>query len=229
MHCYTKPFRDGMAITHAAHNTLLAVTMLALLLTAGCEQSQNNAAAQIEITGLALTQDDALGLVAGIDMQLGRQAQEALQSGIPIVITVDLRLARRYRFFAREINTRSFHWELNYLPLSERYTLQHALSGDISSYPRLRMLLADLRQSVAYPWPADAQQQQALSNGRHQLQLRVRLNRLRLPAPLRLPALISSQWRLQDGWNTVLIIADKAVASTGSGRGDIARGHLHAF
>jgi len=219
-----------MSIIHVMLKALLAAAVLTLLLTGGgCKQAQNNAAAQIEITGLALTQDDFLGLVAGIDMQLGRQAQEALQSGIPIVITVDLRLARRYRFFAREINTRSFHWELNYLPLSERYTMQHPVSGQISSYPRLRMLLDDLRQPVAYAWPADARQQQALSNGQHQLQMRVRLNRLRLPAPLRLPALISSQWRLQDGWKTVLISADKAVATTGSGRGDIARGHLHAF
>ena len=194
----------------------LAAAALALLLPwllSACNGPAADDGAQIRVLEPKLLQNGELALAAGIDMRLGDEVLEALHSGIPIVISVDLRLGRRYRYFAREIDTRSQHWVLNYLPLSERYTLEHAVSGDINSYPRLRTLLADLRQPVRYPWTQQANRSAAWTDGRHQLQVRVRLNRLRLPAPLRLPALISSQWRLQDGWHTLWITASNNPAA----------------
>lgn len=203
--------------------------LLACLLLTACTQSGTDSGAHIRVTDPVLIDNGSLQLAAGIDLRLGDEVREALQSGIAIVISVDLRLGMRYRYFAREIDTHSYHWVLNYLPLSERYTLQHAVSGNISSYPRLRMLLDELRQQLAYPWPVDANQPAALSDGRHQLQVRARLNRLRLPAPLRLPALISSQWRLRDGWHTLLIqAADKPEATAWQGWTVHRQGHHHA-
>jgi len=209
---------------------------LALLLThcllSGCAKPAADVDARIGVSDPKLMQNRGLQLAAGIDLRLSSEVLEALQSGIPIVISVDLRLGRRYRYFAREINTRSYHWIINYLPLSERYTLAHAVTGEVSSYPRLRMLLTDMRQPLAYPWAQeeaqDAAQQPAWSDGRHQLQVRVRLNRLRLPAPLRLPALISSQWRLQDGWHTLLIPGTELPA-TAAGWTHTPQGLIHAF
>ncbi|MDA3933814.1 MAG: DUF4390 domain-containing protein [Gammaproteobacteria bacterium] len=188
--------------------SILVPGLLALVLLSCDKPSANSASGNtpsINLRELSIEQSASTKMRAAIDLRLGSEVTEALRSGIPITITVDLRLGLRYRYFAREINTRSFHWVLSYLPLSERYTLKHALSGDISSFPRLNMLLDSLHEQVAYPWQGASD---ALNDGQHQLQIRVRLNRLRLPAPLRLPAMISRQWRLQDGWRTLLIPAD---------------------
>ncbi len=201
-----RPSRRAMSI--------LVPGLLALALLS-CDRpsanSGNDSTSGINLRELAIEQAATVQMRAAIDLRLGSGVTEALRSGIPITITVDLRLGLRYRYFAREINTHSFHWELSYLPLSERYTLKHALSGDISSFPRLNMLLDSLREPVAYPWQGAPD---GLNDGQHQLQIRARLNRLRLPAPLRLPAMLSRQWRLQDGWRTLLIPADDVANAT---------------
>jgi len=179
----------------------LGFLALASLLTA-CSSEPDPTNGHLYIKNLAINWQQQLHIQSGLELGLSDANIAALESGIPLTITVDLRLGRRYQGWAREVRTQSFHWRIRYLPLSEHFTLENPIAKTTEIYPRLRTLLTSLRIPSWYPVNITAVD---VTDNRYQIQIRARLNRLELPAPLRLPALFSSQWRLSDSWRTLLV------------------------
>ncbi len=173
-----------------------------LLLMSGCTSAPETANGHLAVKNLALSWRQQLFVQAGLELGLSDATITALESGVPITISVDLRLGRRYSGWARELRTQSFHWRIRYLPLSEHYALENPITNATETYPRLRTLLTALRVPIWYTTQVESHE---ISDSHYQMQVRTRLNRLQLPPPLRLPAMFSSEWRLSDRWHTLLI------------------------
>lgn len=184
-----------------------------LLLVAGCGQSPQEAEGHLSVRNLGLAWQQGLYVQTGLELGLSQATIDALESGVPLTISVDLRLGRRYQGWARELRTHSYHWRIRYLPLSEHYALENPLTNNTETYPRLRTLLTAMRLPSWYPARVEASE---IGDNEYQMQIRARLNRLQLPAPLRLPALFSPQWRLNDRWHTLLIPEPNGMAEEGS-------------
>lgn len=184
---------------------LCSLLLTLLLLATGCGPSTSEVAnGHLTVRNVNLGWQQHLYVQAGLELGLSNANIEALQSGVPLTISIDFRLGRRYQGWARELRTESFHWHIRYLPLSEHYALENPITNTTETYPRLRTLLTALRLPSWYPTQVENID---IGDNDYQMQIRARLNRLQLPAPLRLPAMFSSQWRLHDNWQTLIIPA----------------------
>lgn len=135
-------------------------------------------------------------LVVHQQVTLSREAREALEHGVPLVIRIDGLLKP-----PRGAQTGTVHLQrcfvIRHLPLSGHYQLA---GGDDDrpprTYPRLRHALAGLAEIelILPPGPA--------SRGAWEAQARTRLVKRELPAPMRLPAWFSPRWRHDSGWLT---------------------------
>lgn len=122
---------------------------------------------------------------------LPRRLREGLQRGVVLSWRLDL-----YRLGGG----RESHWrELRYSPLSRQYQMHEPGSGYSRGYPSRAAALAALER-----WP--------LPPGSAVHSARVRLDTTRLPAPLVLPALFDSDWRLDSG---IASLADVLSAESG--------------
>ena len=128
------------------------------------------------------------------DLKLSREATEAIEHGVPVTLTVELELrdARDLTLLADDQR----HYVIRYLPLSEHFQLSGRLGDETENYPRLRHALAalsglDLEFSTG-----------PLAPGPYELRARITLDNRYLPAPMRLPALLSEGWRHRSEWTT---------------------------
>jgi hypothetical protein len=81
--------------------------------------------------------------------------------------------------------------QLRFLPLAQQYQIVDLDNGGVRNFPRRAQLLAALDR-VRLALPAEWATLQAGTP----VELRVGLEVDALPAPLRLPALLSRQWRI---------------------------------
>lgn len=127
-------------------------------------------------------------------LQLSREASEALAHGVPLTITLDLELrdAGNLTLLAAQEE----HFTVRYLPLSRHYQLSGPEADEVHTFPRLRHALAEIGDT-----PLEFRTG-ALAPGTYEFRIRIRLNNGRMPAPMRLPALLSAQWRHDSEWST---------------------------
>lgn len=127
-------------------------------------------------------------------LQLSREAADALEHGVPLTITIDLELrdARTLTLLAGQER----HFTIRFLPLSQHFELTGPGLERPHTFPRLRHALADLAQLRL------RLETGALAPGLYEFRTRVRLDNGRLPAPMRLPALMSAQWHHDSEWST---------------------------
>ncbi|MDX1697988.1 MAG: DUF4390 domain-containing protein [Thiohalobacterales bacterium] len=130
----------------------------------------------------------------GQELILSREAIEAIQHGVPLTLTLELELrdARDLTLLADDQR----HFVIHYLPLSEHFQLSGLPDEAVESFPRLRHVLAAL-SGLDLDF-----QTGPLAPGSYELRARMRLDSRRLPAPMRLPALLSAGWRHQSEWTT---------------------------
>jgi len=128
------------------------------------------------------------------DLELSQQAREAIEHGVTLTIRLEMELRNDKKMILARHDVRRF--QLSYLPLSERYQLSEETSGDLRAFPRLRHLLAAINNlNIQLPTGT-------LASGNYELRARVSLDESRLPAPMQLPAWLSSQWRHDSEWST---------------------------
>jgi hypothetical protein len=127
-------------------------------------------------------------------LALSRDAVEAIEHGVPLTMTLDLELRDSHdlSLLASEVR----HYVIQYLPLSEHFTLTREDNGEVSNFPRLRHALAALSRLDL------VMKTGALAPGEYEIRARMRLDNERLPAPMRLPALLASGWQHQSEWST---------------------------
>jgi hypothetical protein len=127
-------------------------------------------------------------------LQLSPQARDALEHGVDLTIRFDMDLREGGSMIRRATDSRRY--VISYLPLSRRYELRGPQGTRPQTFPRLRHLLSELDRVnlVLATGP--------LTAGEYELRVRVRMDKQRLPAPMRLPALLSAQWRHDSEWST---------------------------
>ncbi|MHB8453288.1 MAG: DUF4390 domain-containing protein [Acidiferrobacterales bacterium] len=147
---------------------------------------------------------DSLGFSAQLDLNLSKKAEEALNTGIPLDVVIDIALLQH----------RSILWDRTIATWDLRRTLQfHALSGQYivggagisaDSYDNF----ASLDNALGYLGEIDElrlplyDKDMPASGGEYHVRLRVYLDINSLPSPLRPVAYTSPAWHLSSGWTT---------------------------
>jgi hypothetical protein len=165
-----------------------ASAVIALVLVAACAASSG---AGLQVRGARIAQGV---LTAQLDWQPSSEVLDALDHGIALDFVIDVRAQAAPRLGWRTTLARAQrHVELRYFPLSRRYQLRDLDRNETRSYAARSLLLAaleELRLDLPGDWPR---------GGVDSYALQVELDRDRLPAALRLPALLQRQWHVASG------------------------------
>ena len=164
-----------------------------LILLAGCGQ-QDAVDYGFATENVSITPSyQALNIRLQQELRLSQQAQEALEHGVTLIIMLELELHNDNNMMV--VRQENRHFQLRYLPLSERYQLLEEETDDLRAFSRLRHLLASIDdlnvQMTTGP----------LLPGDYELRTRIHLDESRLPTPMQLPAWFSPQWRHDSEWS----------------------------
>jgi len=137
-------------------------------------------------------------LDARLQLVLSSEALEALSSGVPLTIELQLEVIRMRRFVWDDAEAKlALRYELEYRPLSQRYLVRNLNSGDQDSFATLYSALNNLGRVQGLPVIDDA----LLEYGKdYRIRLRAMLNTQQYPAPLRLLFFWRDDWQLQSEW-----------------------------
>jgi hypothetical protein len=181
------PLRAGIAV------------LACLVLGAGLAQDKLDRPGYFEVR----TADTRLAggvhtLDARLQLVLSSEALNALSSGVPLRIELQLEVIRVRRFVwddaAAEL---AIVHELEYRPLSQRYIVRNLNSGDQDSFATLYSALNSLGRIQGLPVIDDALLE---ADAAYRIRLRVLLNTRQYPAPLRLLFFWRDQWQLESEW-----------------------------
>jgi hypothetical protein len=163
----------------------------AMLLSAGCSGQADSG--RFEVTQVEPSwASGRFHVISEQRLTLSSEARNALIHGVPL--TVELELLLRDASEKTRVANNTSSYEIRYLPLSEHYQL--ALPGErkLMTFPRLRHVLAELsRIDISF-------ETGSLPAGEYELLARIRLDKKKMPPPMRLPALLSSEWRHESEW-----------------------------
>ena len=185
--------RRGLAV--------LAVVMLGLCL-AGLSLAQD----QIRRTGYFEVRSATTDLVDGVhqlnarlQLVLSSEALDALASGVPLTIELEIDIIKVRRFVWDDVDAElAVRYELEYRPLSQRYIVRSLNSGDQDSFATLYSALNNLGRVQGLPVIDDA----LLEPGRdYRIRVRALLNTQQYPAPLRLLFFWRDEWQLASEWS----------------------------
>lgn len=157
----------------------------------GC--THNAEAPRAQILDARLVGETVPVLEAELDLRFSPQMLEAMDRGIPLALV--------FHLSGREGKTRlrsERRLQLRYLALARRYEALDLDTGNARIFPSRTQLLAALDQ-VRLPLDAEwsALRRAGTSAGRRgRIALTLELDQGALPGPLRLPALVSADWRL---------------------------------
>ncbi len=178
-------------------SALVSLLLLPLSSHAELNQVELNHGFIVESAELS-SNGDKYTLNADIQFHFSKEALKALEHGIALQIDIEVQAKQTRKWlWDKNIRKKIFSQRLEHQPLSDQYlvtdlntgikhnfhSFHHALEfmGSINDYPFLE--LTSLEQGKTYT---------AL--------VRASLNTESLPAPLRLSAYISSDWRLSSPW-----------------------------
>ena len=181
-------------------NTLLGLLVLGYTGTAGAEDAPKPLERFIVEHADSRLVEGVYVLDARISYHFNPDVMEALESGVPLTIELEIEIMR----------PREWLWDETFTTLKQRYRLQyHALTQ--------QYLLKNLNSDIQYNFPTRQGSLEALGEiydlplldnrlldaGVHYTaRLRADLDIESLPGPLRLVAYLSPQWRVQSEWYT---------------------------
>ncbi len=137
-------------------------------------------------------------LDARLQLVLSSEALDALSSGVPLVIELQLQVIQNRRWWWDDSEADlTVRFELEYRPLSQRYLVRNINSGDQESFATLYSALNYLGRVQGLPVIDDALLE---PDQRYRVRLRAMLQTQQYPAPLRLLLFWRSEWQLQSEW-----------------------------
>lgn len=137
-------------------------------------------------------------LDARLQLVLSSEALEALNSGVPLTIELQMQVIRVRRFYMDALDAElAVRFELEYRPLSQRYIVRNINSGHQDSFATLYSALNNLGRITDLPIIDDAL---LAPNRPYRIRVRAMLQTQQYPAPLRLLFFWRSQWQLQSEW-----------------------------
>jgi len=137
-------------------------------------------------------------LDARLQLILSAEALEALNSGVPLTIELNLEVIRIRALWLDDVEAAlTVTYELEYRPLSQRYVLRNLNSGDQDSFSTLYSALNNLGRIQGLPVIDDALLD---PDSAYRMRLRALLSTRQYPAPLRILFFWRSQWQLTSDW-----------------------------
>jgi hypothetical protein len=138
-------------------------------------------------------------LDARLQLVLSSEALDALSSGVPLTIELQLQIIRVRRFYLDDVAAElAVRYELEYRPLSQRYIVRNLNSGDQDSFATLYSALNNLGRVQGLPVIDNSLLE---ADKPYRIRLRAMLNTQQYPAPLRLLFFWRDQWQLQSEWS----------------------------
>jgi len=175
------------------------VMLAGLVMQPGLAQDGLERAGYFEVRSASTRQVGGVHtLDARLQLVLSSEALEALSSGVPLTIDLQLEVIRVRRFVWDDAEAElALRYELEYRPLSQRYLVRNLNSGDQDSFATLYSALNNLGRVQGLPVIDDA----LLEYGKdYRIRLRAMINTQQYPAPLRLLFFWRDEWQLQSEW-----------------------------
>lgn len=175
------------------------VVLAGLVMQPGLAQDGLERAGYFEVRSASTRQVGGVHtLDARLQLVLSSEALEALSSGVPLTIELQLEVIRTRRFVWDDSEAElALRYELEYRPLSQRYLVRNLNSGNQDSFATLYSALNNLGRVQGLPVIDDA----LLEYGKnYRIRLRAMLNTQQYPAPLRLLFFWRDEWQLQSEW-----------------------------
>ncbi len=192
------PANSGQSLKRRATVALLAM-LVVLSGAAGFAQDDVEREGYFEVRSASTALADGVHLLdSRLQLVLSSEALEALNSGVPLTIELQLQVIRVRRFYMDALDAElAVRFELEFRPLSQRYIVRNLNSGDQDSFATLYSALNNLGRVQALPVIDDA----LLTPGRaYRVRARAMLQTKQYSAPLRLLFFWRSQWQLQSEW-----------------------------
>ena len=148
--------------------------------------------ASTEVVGDVHTLDARLQLV------LSSEALQALESGVTLLIELQLQVIRVRRLIMDAVEAElAVRYELEYRPVSQRYIVRNLNSGAQDSFATLYSALNSLGRVQGLPVIDDEVLDE---DAEYRVRLRAMLNTERYPAALRILFFWRGEWQLQSEW-----------------------------
>ena len=139
-------------------------------------------------------------LDANLDLKFSDDALEALRSGVPLIILINIEVLKdRNWWWDKTIAELEQGYLLLYHALSEKYIIHNLNSGSQKNFISLNAALSSLSYIKNFPL---IDKNLLIDNDQYYARLRIYLDIESLPAPMRPIAYISSQWQLESDWFT---------------------------
>ncbi len=142
--------------------------------------------------------DGVYRLDSRLQLVLSSEALEALNSGVPLTIELQMQFVRVRRLYLDAVDAElAVRFELEYRPLSQRYIVRNLNSGDQASFATLFSALNNLGRVSGLPVIDEALLE---DDATYRVRVRAMLQTQQYPAPLRLLFFWRSEWHLQSEW-----------------------------
>lgn len=177
----------------------LFLTALFLVPLSAMSQSNSRHDGSFEVRSAStILVDDVFQLDARLQLVLSDEALDALDSGLPLTIELDIEFIRSRRFLVDSTDAAlEFHYELAYHPLSQRYLVRNLNSGHQDSFATLYSALNNLGRIQNLPIIDNSVLE---PDGDYRVRLRAGLALQQYSAPLRLLFFWRGQWQLESEW-----------------------------
>ncbi len=177
----------------------LVGVLAGLLAMTGIAQDAVEREGYFEVRSAETTPVDGVHhLDARLQLVLSSEALEALNSGVPLTIELQMQVIRVRRFYMDALDAElAVRFELEYRPLSQRYIVRNINSGHQDSFATLYSALNNLGRITDLPIIDDAL---LAPDKPYRIRVRAMLQTQQYPAPLRLLFFWRSQWQLQSDW-----------------------------
>ncbi len=138
-------------------------------------------------------------LHARLDFHLNPDVLEALESGVPLVFDLHLKILRKgVWFWASPVWERHLRFQIRYRALSDIYQVVGLDTGRLGNYATRNAALAALGDIRGVELPTTLH---LSPNATYEVALHMELDRESLPLPLRLIAYLTPAWHVSNGWS----------------------------
>ena len=178
-----------------------AVIALMLCLAASPTTAQEEDPGRFEVRSASVVLDEGIYyLDAWLEYRLSTEAREALESGVPLTIEIEVEFLRARRFWFDESEADLLQtYELQYHALSERYLVLNSNTGEQNSFANLFSALNFLGRVNALPLIDEALLEPSEP---YEIRVRTILSTEDFPGPLRLLTFWRRDWDLRSEWYT---------------------------
>ena len=137
-------------------------------------------------------------LDARLQLVLSSEALNALNSGVPLTVEVQMQVIRSRRFYLDALDAElAFRFELEYRPISQRYIVRNLNTGNQDSFATLYSALNNLGRIQRLPVIDDTL---LVPDRTYRVRVRALLATEQYSAPLRLLFFWRDEWQLKSEW-----------------------------